>query len=599
MDKSSKITVTIVGALWAALFLWLGLWKFNIPFNFGSFGAFLYYGILVVGMPVTTWIFAFSADMYGEPSGITYVPAALLVIVAIVGGAISSPLFNANAYASQISIPEPTPFGESDIAPFDPTQIPWVSEEYAGVLGDKLIGTLGAVGSSVELGEFVRQDVAGELFFVAPILHSGFWKYNANPGGTAGYIMVSMTDDNDVRLVEDFKIRVQPSGHAAWGDKLERIVQGAVPSGLRYEYKFEVDDELHPWWVVPIYENQVGLWGGKEIVKVVLVDATNGNNVHVYGVDNVPEWVDRIYPSGLIESQLENWGLYSRGFWNTLFGKTGLLQSDEGNVVVYSGDDCYVFDSLTSYAGADESTVGFVLTNTRTKEVEYFSLAGATEWAACQSALGDERVKAQNYAAVFPIPTMIEGQPTYFIPLSDPNSGIIKTFALVNIEKYQTVGIGTTIREVERDYRAKLRESGAASLYTPSADLLEITGKVLRWGAYTEGGNTYYLFVIEGHEEVLLLTDTSAAEAAITREGDRVKLEVIATENSGWTVFSFDNLEFEQTLSEVEEAVTADEYQQRLKEVQDDPAIMDDSKFQEFWNLLTPEQQEEFLQQAQ
>ena len=105
--------------------------------------------------------------------------------------------------------------------------------------------------------------------------------------------------------------------------------------------------------------------------------------------------------------------------------------------------------------------------------------------------------------------------------------------------------------------------------------------------------------MVEGHEEKLFLTDTSATEAMITREGDRVKLMVLVTENASWTVFDFDNLEFEQTLSEVEQTITEDEYQQRLKEVHEDPAIMDDSKFQEFWDLLTPEQQEAFLNQAQ
>ncbi len=594
-----KVVSFIVAAIWCVLFLWLGVWKYNIPFSFGSFGSFAYYGVLAFGIPLTIVFFGFT-DEYNESTyWLTAIPAGIFLVITIIGVVSSSEMFHAYDYASQIDISDPTPFGDGDIAPFDPLQIPWVSEEYANVLGDKLIGTLGAVGSSVELGEYVRQDVNGELFFVAPILHSGFWKYNANPSGTAGYVMVSMTDDNDVRLVEDYKIKVQPSGHAAWGDKLERIVYNAVPGGLRYEYKFEVDDDLHPWWVVPIYENQIGPWGGKEITKVVLVDATNGRNVSVYNLGDVPDWVDRIYPSKLLEVQIANWGKYSRGFKNTLFGKTGMLQSDKGNTMVYSDGDCYLFDSLTSYGGADESTVGFVLTNLRTKETRYFSLAGATEHAACQSALGDERVKAQNYSAIFPIPTMIEGQPTYFIPLADPGSAIIKSFALVNIEKHHVVGIGTTIREVERDYRAKLRGSSSASLYTPSADLLEVTGKILRWGAYTEGGSTYYLFVVEGHEEKLFLTDTSATEAMITREGDRVKLMVLVTENASWTVFDFDNLEFEQTLSEVEQTITEDEYQQRLKEVHEDPAIMDDSKFQEFWDLLTPEQQEAFLNQAQ
>lgn len=597
---TGKIICGLISVAIMALSLWLNLWKFSVPFNFGSVTSYISYGLFAFAIPLAVFLIGVKIDHDPKCGPLLIVlPILLFIVVVFIGGISSSKMLNAQRYAGQISIPEPSPFVEGDIAPFDPTQIPWVSEAYASVLGDKLIGTLGAVGSSMELGEYVRQDVNGKLVFVAPILHTGYWKYRANSSGTPGYVMVSMTDDNDVRLVTDYKIRVQPSGHAAWGDKLERVIHHALPTGLVYEYKFEVDDELHPWWVAPIYENQIGLWGGPEITKVVLVDATNGQNVHIYGLDEVPEWVDRIYPSKLIEEQVKNWGQYSGGYWNTWFGKVNMLQSDEGNVVVYSDDDCFLFDSLTSYGGADESTVGFVLTNMRTKEVRYFSLAGVTEYAACQSALGDSRVKAQNYEAVFPLPTMIEGRPTYFIPLFDPNSQIIKSFALVDIEKYQVVGIGTTIREAERDFRVHQNEYGSASLFTPSADLIEITGVIKRWGTYSQSGDTYYLFIVGGHEDKLLLTDTSAAEAAITHEGDRVKLLVMATENASWTVFNFDNLEFSQNLGEIETVVTENEYQQRLEEVQTNPAVMEDSKFREFWNLLTPEQREAFLAEVQ
>ncbi len=542
------IKIGIGEALLVAFLLWLGMWKFKLPLTVRNPIAFLYYGavLLILVAPICFYTYVYNLGHRQQYCKFSFIPLLLYFMVILIGGLSMLAIFNARRYASQISIPEALPFAEGDLAPFDPAQIPWIDEAYASVLGDKLIGTLGAVGSSVELGEYVRQDVNGELFFVAPILHAGFWKYNANPSGTQGYVMVSMTDDNDVRLMSDYRIRVQPSGHAAWGDQLERIVWQAAPTRTTCECKFEVDDNLHPWWVVPLEEPQIGLWAGPDITGVVLVDATDGKNVQVYDVDDVPTWVDRIYPSTLIERQLQNWGQYSNGFWNTWFGKVGMLQSDEGNVVVYSNDDCYLFDSLTSYGGADESTVGFVLTNLRTKEVVHFSLAGATEFAACQSALGDERVKAQNYSATFPLPTMIEGRPAYFISLADPVSSIIKSFALVDVEKYQIVGIGTTIREVERDFCAKRQQLGVSSTYASSSDSLDITGEIKRWGAYAQGGNTYYLFVVVGHEDKLLLADASMPEAAITREGDRVKLQAMATKGSSWMVLSFDNLEFTQ-----------------------------------------------------
>jgi len=601
MSKAGQIGCIILGVLLAVLFIWFGTWKAQIPFNFSSFGSFMYWTItlMIAGFVILAGIFG------GEDSNETagFAIAGTIVIVWVLAFIIllfmTSKAFHARAYASQLEIPEATPFTESDIPVFDPTQIPWVSEQQAQVLGDKVIGQLGSIGSSTTIGEYVRQEVGGKLYFVAPILHSGYWKYNSNQSGTPGFIMVSMTNDEDVRLVtenssgEKIKLRVQPGGHAAFGDKLERIVYNLDPNAIICEKKFEVDDELNPYWVVSIKKNEIG-WGGADIDRVIVVSATNGS-AKSYAVNEVPEWVDRIYSVKLIEKQLANWGKYKGGYMNSMFAKTDLLQSDEGDAIVYVDGDCYVFDSLTSYGGSDESTVGFVLVNLRTKEVRHFSLAGATEWAAQQSALGDERVKAQNYRATFPLPTMIEGKPAYFMALEDPNSSIAKSFAIVNMEKHQIVGIGTTPAAAKADYLTKLRSSGSTSLNTPSANLIEITGKVVRWGPYSQSGNTYYQFVIEGHEDRLLVTDSSSLEAAITREGDRVTVRVMSTTESVWSVFSFDNLEFNQTQSETEKTVTKQEMEQKLQEVKDNPNMMDDSKFKDWWNNLSPAEREAFL----
>ncbi len=595
----SKLISGIVAAVVAGFFLWWGLWYWVIPFNFNSFGAAMYYGWLVFALPISILFVGFIGDIDGDGFFFGLIPTGILLLIMIIGGCSGMALFQAGAYATQLSVPESVAFAENDIPAFDPTEVPWVDEGYAQVLGDKPLGTLGAIGSSVEIGEYVRQEVNGDLFFVAPILHKDGWKYSSNPAGTPGFVMVSMTNDDDVRLVTDHPIRIQPHGHARWGDKLERIVQSVAPNALRYEIKFEIDDEMRPHWVVPLYENKIGFWGGKEINGVVTVNATTGE-AYRYKIEDAPHWVDRIYPVTLVEGQLANWGQYSSGWWNTSWfgGKTGMLQSDAGNSLVYADGECFVFDSLTSFGGSDESTVGFVLINLRTKEVRRFDLAGATEWAAVISALGDERVKAQNYSAAFPLPTVIEGQPTYFMPLVDPSSHTVKSYAFVSIAKHQIVGIGDSPRAAEMDYRTKLRGTGQTSIYTPSADMLEVTSTIVRWGQYAQSGNTYYTFVVEGHEDKLFVTDASMFEAIITQQGDRVKLLVMKTDNSSWSVFSFDNLEFTQALGEIEQIVTEAEMEQKLQEVADDPAIMSDEKFQEFWNSLTPEQQEVFLEQA-
>jgi hypothetical protein len=79
------------------------------------------------------------------------------------------------------------------------------------------------------------------------------------------------------------------------------------------------------------------------------------------------------------------------------------------------------------------------------------------------------------------------------------------------------------------------------------ADLVEISGRVLRIGVYTQGGETYFRLIVEGAEDRLFITDASQIEVPITQAGDRVKISAVASDEPAWSVVHFDNLEFEQS----------------------------------------------------
>ncbi|MCL2445061.1 hypothetical protein FWD07_03030 [Candidatus Saccharibacteria bacterium] len=611
------ITLKIVGCVWLVGWLLWGLLRLNLPFNMLGRGPFSYYILWTFGMAAMFFLYGVrrargeewkSRSAYGvgyflrwfRKMHYAWLPFIAVVFLLIIGNIFSGPMIHSRSLATQITVPEPVPFIDTEIPPFDPTQIPWVDRAYAEVLGNQRFGELGPVGASMSVGEYMRQEVGGQLFYVAPILHNGFFQYRVRPEGTPGFIMVSMTNDEDVRLITYNPIRVQPNGHAAWGDKLERIVHREAPFALRYGHWFQIDDDLHPFWIVPLIRNQIGLWGGPDVIGVVIVDAVTGQATR-YDVHDVPAWVDRVFPESLIEAQIGNWGRFSGGWWNqnSLFGpRTGMVQSDEGNVVVYNNGQVYLFDSLTSYRGADESTIGFLLTNLRTKEVRHYGMVGATEHAAQLAAIGDDQVRAQEYLATFPIPTIIEGQPTYFMTLVDPASRMVRAFALVNIRQHQIVGIGTTIRQAEQNYRMRLHEAGAGGLFTATANMVEVEGYIVRWTPYVRGGNTFFSFIVSGHEDRLFATDTSRSDALITREGDRVRLQVMATDQYRWSVFSFNNLEFDFIMGEIEQIVTDAELELRLEALRENPAVMDDERFRDWWELLTPEQQADFLERA-
>ena len=66
---------------------------------------------------------------------------------------------------------------------------------------------------------------------------------------------------------------------------------------------------------------------------------------------------------------------------------------------------------------SDQSNVGFVLVNQRTKETKYYSVPGADENSAMASAEG--QVQNLRYTATFPLLLNIADEPTYFIALKD------------------------------------------------------------------------------------------------------------------------------------------------------------------------------------
>ena len=146
--------------------------------------------------------------------------------------------------------------------------------------------------------------------------------------------------------------------------------------------------------------------------------------------------------------------------------KTGSTEQAEYNVIVKASkdgynylaidDDVWVYTGVTSITG-DQSNVGFVLMNQRTMETKFYEIEGATERSAMSSAEG--QVQNLHYMATFPLLLNISGEPTYFIALKD-DAGLVKKYAMVNVQKYQIVAIGDTVSECEESYTNLMYKNG-------------------------------------------------------------------------------------------------------------------------------------------
>jgi hypothetical protein len=445
----------------------------------------------------------------------------LLVYMTVVPAVTSWALFQNKAYKELIGNIQVSKNLSNHMMPISLEKIRVVDQSLAEVLGDKVLGTQPALGSQVVLGQFSIQRVNNELYWVAPLLHSGFFKWQKNMEGSSGYVMVNATNERDVRLVQQIngkavKIKYQPEAY--FFDNLERHLyfKGYMFVGLT-DYTFEIDDEGTPYWVVTKYKKTVGFYG-ENATGVVVLNAQTGD-IKEYSIQDAPAWIDRIQPAEFIENQLNDWGNYVKGYWN--FSNENKLKITQPVTLVYGEDNHdYWYTGLTSI-GSDEATVGFVLVDTRTKKAVWYRQSGATESAAQNSAKG--KVQEKGYYASAPIPYNINNIPTYVMTLKD-KGGLVKMFAMVAIEDYTVVGVGNTLREALMAYKNAFNTTGSKLNAKSKTDKNRLKAVITRINGDTKNGNTFYYFTLSGNKSIFIGSSQVSNVFPVTRVGDSVEV---------------------------------------------------------------------------
>lgn len=490
----------------------------------------------------------------------------ILAIAVVLPTLASTPIIRAKAYRNLLGTVKESEFTK-DVSPVNVNEIRIVDEEMAMKLGDKKLGEVPAIGSVSKLGKFHIQKVGEKLYWVAPLVHRDFIKWVTNMSGTNGYVMVSANDPQDVKLVqkangEDVKIVYQPDAYILQDLHRHVYINGGMGRGMA-DYTLEIDDNGKPYWVVSLYEHKVG-FGGANVNGTAIVDAKTGET-KFYSIKDTPEWVDRIQPEDFVIDQINSWGVYVNGFINSVISEKGVLKATEGTSLVYGDDDrSYWYTGITS-AGGDESTIGFMLVDSRTKEAKLYKQPGATEMAAMKSAEGS--VQEKNYEATFPVMYNILGQPTYVSSLKD-KAGLVKRVVFVSVEDYNIVGVGRDKAEAMKNYKDAL-ESGGSSLEIDESDEFdkELEGTVKRIAADTKNGNTVYYLTLDTDEgNIFYATSKISKELPLTKEGDKIKITFSKDEKDVIEIDEFDNYNIGKPVEQKEEAKPEDKKSEDKKQ---------------------------------
>lgn len=449
-----------------------------------------------------------------------------IILLFILGQVISLPIFRSNAYHNLLEVK--TGDFSSEVKPVSFNEIPMLDESSARRLGDRKLGELSDMVSQFKVSDdYVQINYQNRPVRVSCLEYGDFFKwFNNRAAGLPAYVLVDMvTQEVQVVRMSNLSmngIRYSPSEY--FSRDLNRSLRFHYPTYMFRSPHLEIDDSGQPFWVCPRESRTVGLFGGADIIGAVLINASSGECSY-YNISEIPTWVDRVYTASLITQQYNYYGTYVNGFINSLIGQKDVTVTTDGYNYIAMNDDVYMYTGITSVS-SDQSNIGFLLSNQRTKETTFYSAPGAIEASAQASAQGV--VQDLGYTATFPLLLNIAGEPTYFMSLKD-SSELVKMYAMVNVGQYQVVATGTTVAQCESNYIKLLKQNGidisGAQNQLPPESQLEVSGIVAEIRTAVLEGNSYYFIRLENSNIFYSIAASANKQAVILSQGDHVTIQ--------------------------------------------------------------------------
>ena len=479
------------------------------------------------------------------------------VLVLFFGNLAGAPVFNAKRYSKLLAV-EQRDFTEDIPESENVDNIALMDTNSARIFGNRRIGSLSDVVSQYEVEDAYTQiNLKDTPMKVANLKYADFFKYLSNrKNGIPGYVMVNPVDSTSqyVKLAKGMKY--VPSGY--FNDNIYRYVQMHNPTRIFDGCYFEVKDDGSPCYVCPVLHARVGLFGGMDVKGAVLLDPVTGD-MQYYDVADIPNWVDRVYDGDLLEDKFNWYGELSNGFWNSVIGQKGCIRATDDYGFKTIEDDVWIYTGVTSVTG-DASNVGFVMINQRTSEARYYTISGAEEYSAMSSAEGE--VQDKNYKASFPSLINVDGAPTYVMVLTD-NGGLVKMYAMVNVEQYNLVVTAESQEEVFAKYRQLLAkegisDSGAEEETTDTEKKIQSVTFVVADMEYVTMDGETYVYLKNSDGEVYkqkFADDESIVKVSV---GDEVTVQYEKKENGIHRIITIEITQKADTQSATTESATTE-----------------------------------------
>ena len=565
-----SVILTIIGGAIAYYFMLPAM-------NFGAMEFYIFWAA-VAGIFIGANFLLSKAFI--RPEYIPYVrrvsiaPIAIVVVlglVLLVGYLSSSVFFRAVSYSELLSFSDNVEL-DSSVTKIDSTvdfeNVAMIDKAAAEKLADKVLGDLATIGleSQFELAtEYSTQiNYNGAPCRVYPLRYGNVFKWlNNTKDGFPGYVLVNMNTQETTFVLLNEKgsesyIKYSPTEH--FHKNLQRIVRFAYPTAIIGNISFEADDNGTPYWICEVIEKKIGLIGGDDVKGIVMVDAVTGDSQY-YAIEDVVAgtaansdgntvelmWIDQVYNADLLVQQYNYYGTYLNGFWNSIFGQSGVKKTTMGSSYIAMDDDVYIYTGVTSVT-ADESILGFILINQRTKEAMFYTTTGATELAAQNSAQG--ALSDKGWTATFPLLINLDGEATYFMSMKD-TSNVVKGYAMVNVSNYNIVATDNAdgkpnLAKCIENYAVALKDNKSVKIDVDTTVVPElntdnnndttveqsgdksVTGVITDIKSQIENGSTCYYIKVAGVDSYVKVSADDVPEAIFFAKGDVVTVKYSA-----------------------------------------------------------------------
>ncbi len=581
----SLIITAVVGAI---------IYYFMLPpMNFSAVEFYIFWAVVLAVFIACNFLLS---KAFIKPEYVPYVKrvsiapiviAIILVVVLLVGYLTSAVFFRASSYTQLLALNDDVEFSQS-VTKIDSTSdfsnVAMIDTDAASKLADKVLGELAT--RNLESQFDIATEYSTQINFngspcrVYPLKYGNVFKWLNNTGdGFPGYVIVNMnTQETEFYFLTDADttdgyMKYSPTEH--FQKNLKRIVRFNYPTALIGTISFEIDDDNTPYWICEILEKKIGLIGGDDVKGIVLVNAVTGemsyhSSEEVAAENSELTWIDQVYDATLLVEQYNYYGTYINGFWNSLFGQTGVKKTTTGSSYIAMDDDVYIYTGVTSVT-SDESILGFILINQRTKEANFYNISGATESSAQSSAQG--ALSDKGWTATFPLLINLDGEPTYFMAMKDSNS-VVKSYAMVNVSNYNIVGTDSadgnpSLTTCINNYAKALKDSKNTVINVDtsvepeivtddsvdSEDVVDITvtGMITGIKSQIEDGTTCYYLLTNADNLYFKVSASDYPEAIFLSVGDTITVTYSESDSlDSWTEIT--SLTFGETQTEDETA---------------------------------------------